>query len=143
MRLQQLYTSATLQNDGALAISGKVTRLGSTTFEITARSEEATAVYACQNRDGNLPEDPKKQTVSRPVLATTGELPTPDDGQVRFQSLTLEAPDSILRRSGGQRIVLASISYEDVQLRLFENGALVGKFSLGPFSEVFFSEVFE
>ena len=103
MRLQQLYTSATLQNDGDLAISGKVTRLGS----------------------------------------TTGELPTPDDGQVRFQSLTLEAPDSTLRRSGGQRVVLASISYEDVQLRLFEDGALVGKFSLGPFSEVFFPEVFE
>src|SRR5215217_4484265 len=132
--------TGTLQNDGDLAFSGKVAGLGGTTFEITASSEEATAVYACRNRGGNFPEDPKKQTISGPLEASTGELPTPDNGQFRFRAsdLTLEAPESTLTCPGGQRVVLAFVSYEDVTLNLFEDGVLVDTFVVGDFEKNFF-----
>src|SRR5215217_2281658 len=62
--------------NGDLTISGKVAGLGGTTFQITATAD-ATAEYACMNRGGGFPNDPKKQSVSGPVTATTGPQPTP------------------------------------------------------------------
>src|SRR5215218_8608312 len=56
--------------NGDLIISGKVAGLGGTTFQITATAD-ATAEYACMNRGGEFPNDPRKQSVSGPVSATT------------------------------------------------------------------------
>ena len=53
-----------------LECTGKVAGLGGTTFRIDA-SAPARAVYACQNRGGNFPADPKKQEVSEPATGDT------------------------------------------------------------------------
>jgi hypothetical protein len=134
--------TGTLQNDGDLGISGKVAGLGGTTFEITASTEEATVIYACQNRGGNFPEDPKKETIIGPLESSTGELPTPANGQFRFRAsdLTLEAPESTLDCPGGQTDVLAFVSYEDVTLILFEDGVEVDRVVLGDFERNFFPD---
>ena len=125
--------------NGDLTISGKVAGLGGTEFEIVATAD-ATAEYACQNRGGEFPNDPRKQTVSGPVEATTGPQPTPRNGQASF-SLTLTEPASTLVCPSGQRVVLTSVTYEDVTLSLFEDDVLSDQIAIGDFSRVFFENV--
>jgi hypothetical protein len=124
---------------GDLTISGKVAGLGGTTFEIVATGD-ATAEYACQNRGGEFPNDPRKQSVSGPVSATTGPQPTPRNGQASF-SLTLTEPASTLVCPSGQRVVLTSVTYEDVTLSLYEDGVLSDQIAIGDFTRVFFPNV--
>ena len=125
--------------NGDLTISGKVAGLGGTTFEIEVTAD-ATAEYACQNRGGEFPNDPKKQTVSGPVSATTGPQPTPTNGQAKF-SLTLQEPASTLDCPSGQRVVLTSVTYENVTLSLFEDDVLSDQIALGDFSRVLIPNV--
>ena len=126
-------------NTSDLIIIGKVAGLGGTTFEIFATAD-ATADYACQNRGGEFPNDPKKQSVSARVGDTTGELPTPRSGTVRF-TLDAEAPASTLSCPGGQVSVLTSITYSNVTLVLEENNVVVDTESLGTFSFTYFEDV--
>ena len=125
--------------NGDLSISGKVAGLGGTTFEVEVTGD-ATAEYACRNRGGEFPNDPKKQTVSGPVSASTGPQPTPTNGQASY-SLTLQEPASTLVCPGGQRVVLTSVTYEDVTLSLYEDDVLSDQIALGDFSRVFFANV--
>lgn len=126
-------------NSSDLTITGKVAGLGGTTFEIFATAD-ATAEYACQNRGGEFPNDPKKQTVSATVGDTTGELPTPRSGTFRF-TLDAQAPASTLDCPGGQREVLTSITYSNVTLVLEEDNVVVDTESLGTFSFTYFEDV--
>jgi hypothetical protein len=112
-------TAGPIANNGTMAISGKVAGLGGTTFSITA-SSTATASYACQNRGGNFPSDPKKQQVTAPTSASDGGN-TPRNGQFRF-SLTLRPPASTLDCPGSQRAVLTAVTYGPVTLTLREDG---------------------
>jgi hypothetical protein len=125
------------RNDGSLLITGKVAGLGGETFRITA-STSATAEYACQNRGGNFPSDPKKQVVSGPVTdSISGD--TPRNGQFSFR-LVLQPPASTLNCPGGQTDVLASVHYGDITLTLRENGQLSDTFTIdGPFNRTFFN----
>jgi hypothetical protein len=125
--------------NGDLTISGKVAGLGGTTFEVEVTGD-ATAEYACRNRGGEFPNDPKKQTVSGPVSASTGPQPTPTNGQASY-SLTLKEPASTLVCPGGQRVVLTSVTYTDVTLSLYEDDVLSDQIALGDFSRVFFANV--
>jgi hypothetical protein len=114
-------TAGPIANNGTMAISGKVAGLGGTTFSITAAST-ATASYACQNRGGNFPSDPKKQEVTAPVSASAGG-DTPRNGQFRF-SFSLSPPATTLDCPNPQRPVLTAVTYGPVTLTLREDGAV-------------------
>jgi hypothetical protein len=123
-----------------LVLTGKVAGLGGTTFEIEATAN-CTANYACQNRGGEFPNDPKKQSVSAIVGDTTGPLPTPKNGSFRFR-LTLEAPESTLTCPGRQVVVLTSVSYTNVLITLEEDGVESDRLTIpGTFSFTYFTDV--
>jgi hypothetical protein len=99
---------------GNLAVNFKIAGLGdNVTITVTA-SADATALYACQNKGGNFPSDPKKQQVSGPVSAS-GAFTSSKNGSITG-SLTLMPPASTLDCPGGQREVLANVSYTNVQV---------------------------
>ncbi len=119
---------------GNLAVNFKIAGLGDNqTITVTA-SADATAVYACQNNGGNFPSDPKKQQVSGPVSAS-GDFTSGKNGSVT-DSLTLMPPASTLDCPGGQRDVLASVSYTNVAV----SSPGVGTVTIpGTFSRTFFN----
>jgi len=127
------------EDSSDLTITGKVAGLGGTTFEIFATAD-ATANYACQNRGGEFPNDPRKQSVSATVGDTTGELPTPRSGTYRF-TLDASAPASTLSCPGGQVSVLTSITYSNITLVLEEDNVVVDTESLGTRSFTYFEDV--
>jgi hypothetical protein len=117
---------------GNLSVNFKIAGLGDNeTITVTA-SANATAVYACQNNGGNFPSDPKKQTVSGPVTAS-GQFTSGQNGQITG-SLTLMPPASTLTCPGGQRVVLASVSYTNVAV----SGGGDTESIPGTFSRTFF-----
>ena len=122
-----------IQGDGDLTVNFRIAGLGNDidTVRITL-SGDATAVYACQNRGGNFPSDPKKQTRVADVI-DAGTFPV-KNGSVSG-SLTLEPPESTRNCPGSQRPVLASIEYENVTLRGGGDSVSLGDF--GP--RVFFN----
>jgi hypothetical protein len=122
--------------DGTLTINFKIAGLGDTVTTTVTASADATALYACQNRGGNFPEDPKKQQVSGPV-STSGEFTSGKNGQITG-SLTLSPPASTLDCPSGQRVVLASVSYTNVAVSEPNAGT---EPIPGTFSRVFFPEV--
>src|SRR5215217_2088372 len=121
-------------NAGNLTVSFKIAGLGSNeTITVTA-SANATAVYACRNNGGNFPSDPKKQTVSGPVSAS-GDFTSGQNGQITG-SLTLSPPaNTTLTCPGGQRVVLVSVSYTNVQVSGGGDTASIP----GTFSRTFFN----
>jgi hypothetical protein len=122
-----------IDGDGELTVSFRIAGLGNDidTVAITLTGD-ATAQYACQNRGGNFPEDPKKQT-EEAAVRDEGTFPV-RNGAARG-SLTLEPPATDLDCPGGQRVVLASIEYEDVTLSGGGDTVFLGDF--GP--RVFFN----
>jgi hypothetical protein len=117
---------------GNLAVNFKIAGLGDNeTITVTATAD-ATAVYGCQNRGGNFPSDPKKTTVSGPVSAS-GEFTSGQNGQVSG-SLTLRPPATTLTCPSGQRVVLVSVSYTNVQVSGGGDTASIP----GTFSRTFF-----
>ena len=119
--------------NGNLTVNFKIAGLGDTVTTTVTASADATAVYACQNNGGNFPSDPKKQTVSGPVSAS-GEFTSGKNGSITG-SLTLMPPPSTLDCPGGQRDVLASVSYTNVAVSEPNAGT---EPIPGTFSRVFF-----
>jgi hypothetical protein len=99
---------------GNLAVNFKIAGLGDNQTITVTTTANATALYACQNNGGNFPSDPKKQQVSGPVSAS-GQFTSGKNGQITG-SLTLMPPASTLDCPGGQREVLANVSYTNVQV---------------------------
>jgi hypothetical protein len=120
--------------DGTLTVSFKIAGLGDTVTTTVTASADATAVYACRNNGGNFPSDPKKQTVSGPVSAS-GEFTSGKNGQI-VGSLTLSPPASTLDCPSGQREVLASVTYTNVQVSSPDAGTADIP---GTFSRIFFN----
>lgn len=118
--------------NGELSVNFKIAGLGDNeTITVTA-SADATAVYACRNNGGNFPSDPKKTEVSGPVSAS-GDFTSGRNGQVSG-SLTLSPPATTLSCPGGQRRVLVSVSYSNVEVTGGGDTAAIP----GTFSRVFF-----
>jgi hypothetical protein len=120
------------KNTGNLLVSFKIAGLGTNVTTTVMTSGDATAEYACQNRGGNFPTDPKKQTVNGPVSAS-GEFTSGKNGSING-SLLLTPPPTTLTCPGNQRVVLASVTYTNVQISEPNAGTVV----LGTFSRVFF-----
>jgi hypothetical protein len=118
--------------NGNLSVNFKIAGLGdNVTLTVTA-SADATAVYACRNNGGNFPADPKKQEVSGPVSAS-GQFTSGRNGQITG-SLTLMPPATTLSCPPGQRIVLVSVTYTNVQV----SGGGATESIPGSFSRTFF-----
>lgn len=117
---------------GNLSVTFKIAGLGDNeTINVTA-SANATAVYACRNNGGKFPSDPKKTEVSGPVSAS-GDFTSGKNGQISA-SLTLSPPAATLDCPPGQREVLVSVSYTNVQV----SGAGATESIPGTFSRTFF-----
>ncbi|MGH3333190.1 MAG: hypothetical protein ACRDPJ_17975 [Nocardioidaceae bacterium] len=121
-------------NAGNLAVNFKIAGLGdNVTLTVTA-SADATAVYACQNNGGNFPSDPKK-TESTGRVTASGDFTSGKNGSITG-SLTLSPPPTTLSCPGGQRRVLVSVSYTNVQVSAPGAGA---ESIPGTFSRIFFN----
>jgi hypothetical protein len=122
---------------GNLIVSFKIAGLGDNVTTTVTASANATAVYACQNNGGQFPNAANKSTVSGPVSAS-GEFTSGKNGQISGM-LTLHppAPSPDFQCPPGQHMVLASISYTDVQVS--EPNAGTETIS-GDFSRVFFPQ---
>jgi len=117
---------------GDLNVSFKIAGLGDNeTITVTA-SADATAVYACRNKGGNFPSDPKKTEVSGPV-SESGDFTSGKNGQITG-SLTVSPPSTDLDCPSGQRQVLVSVSYTNVEVSGGGDTASIA----GTFSRTFF-----
>jgi hypothetical protein len=126
-------TASGPNNSGNLAVNFKMAGLGSNETITILASADATAVYACRNNGGNFPADPKKTTVSGPVSAS-GDFTSGQNGQING-SLTLSPPATTLTCPGGQRVVLVSVSYTNVEVSGGGDTAEIP----GTFSRTFFN----
>ncbi len=99
---------------GNLTVSFKIAGLGSNVTTTITASASATAEYACRNKGGNFPSDPKKHQVSGPISAS-GQFTSGKNGQITG-SLTLQPPSSTLECPTGQMRVLVSVTYNNVQV---------------------------
>lgn len=118
---------------GNLSATFKIAGLGDNVTITVVATADATAVYACRNNGGNFPSDPKKTTVSGPVSAS-GDFTSGKNGSVTG-ALTLNPPSTTLSCPGGQRRVLVSVSYTNVQLSGGGDTASIP----GTFSRTFFT----
>lgn len=120
--------------DGNVMVSFKIAGLGDTVTTTVTATADATAVYACQNKGGNFPSDPKKTTVSGPVSAS-GEFTSGKNGQLTG-TLTLQPPASTLDCPSGQHEVLVSVTYTNVHV----SEATAGTAAIpGTFSRTYFT----
>jgi hypothetical protein len=105
--------SASVDNNGNLVCSFFASGLGNTTTSADVScTADASATYACINGGGNHPKAANKATFSGPV-GNSGTFPV-RNGQVRG-SITVAPPSAgDFSCPGGQRLVLASVSYTNV-----------------------------
>jgi len=97
---------------GNLTVNFKIAGLGSNVWTTVTASADATAEYACRNRGGNFPSDPKKQEVAGPVTASGG-FESGKNGQITG-SLTLRPPAATISCPGNQQLVLLNVTYTNV-----------------------------
>ena len=109
------FKSATssVANNGALVVSFDERGLGNENITYTLTGE-GTATFACINRGGKNPSAANKQTQSFPVVETASfEV---KNGRV-VESITSDAPSAgSFSCPGGQRLVLAEVSYTNLLL---------------------------
>ena len=99
---------------GNLAVNFKVAGLGANET-ITVLSEgDASGQYACINKGGKNPQASNKQAFEGPVSAS-GDFTSDKNGSVTG-SLTLSPPPSDLVCPGGQKLVLANVTYSGLSV---------------------------
>lgn len=109
------HTDASGPDDnGSLTISFTMVNLSIGARITVTASSLAKATYACQNRGGNFPSDPKKKEEVEWV-ATSGKFTANLFGRIRGK-LVLDPPHSTLKCPPGQKKVLMSISHEDAHV---------------------------
>ena len=109
------FINADAGRDGNdLEIDFKIAGLGDNqTITVTA-SCTATANYECINRGGKNPEAANKEQVIAD-LTVSGDFTSNKNGSVTG-TLTFEPPPATLDCPGGQRLVLQSVTYDDVSV---------------------------
>jgi hypothetical protein len=105
--------TSSVNNDGALVVSWDERGLGNENIDYTLTAD-ATAVYACINRGGNHPEAANKETVNGDVSASGSFEPRNGRVQASLMAGPISAGD--FSCPGGQRLVLASVSYTNIVL---------------------------
>jgi hypothetical protein len=106
-------TSSAVDNAGALVASFDQRGLGNENIDYTLTAD-ASAVYACINGGGKHPQAANKETINADVSAA-GSF-EPKNGRVEA-SLSAGPPSAgTFSCPNGQRLVLASVSYTNVEL---------------------------
>jgi hypothetical protein len=106
-----------------LRCTGKVTGLGGTTFEIVIEAE-GTAIVECENPAGNVAPG---QDTAVDLEGGTGELPTPRNGNFRFNVVTTEpdVPNTPTCPNPQWTANVVDVVFTDATLSLFEDDVLV------------------
>ncbi|CAG9612448.1 hypothetical protein BACCIP111899_01625 [Bacillus rhizoplanae] len=120
-------------SSGNLLVSFKIAGLDDNVTTTVIAMADATAVYACMNRDGNFPINPKRAEVSGTIEAS-GEFTSGNNGQIT-RMLTLSPPATTLECPGGQIMVLVSVFYTNIEI--FEPDAGLQSIP-GTFERTFF-----
>jgi hypothetical protein len=105
--------TSSVNNAGALVVSWDERGLGNENIDYTLTAD-ATAVYACLNRGGNHPQAANKETVAGAVSAGASFEPRNGRVQASLTAGPISAGD--FSCPGGQRLVLASVSYTNIVL---------------------------
>lgn len=111
--------SSSINGSGALSVSWDERGLGNDNIDYTL-SADATAVWACINGGGKHPQAANKETVSSPVVAN-GSF-EPKNGRVQASLSAGPPSQGDFTCPGGQRLVLASVSYSNITLTDTTNG---------------------
>jgi hypothetical protein len=110
---------SSVDNAGALVADFDERGLGNENIDYTLTAD-ATAVYACLNGGGNHPQAANKETVNAEVSAA-GSF-EPKNGRV-VASLEAGPPSAgSFECPNGQRLVLASVAYTNIDLTDTTNG---------------------
>ena len=99
---------------GRLQVNFKIAGLGDNVTTTVTASANASAEFACRNRGGNFPSDPKKQQVTGPVVEK-GNFTSGKNGQITG-SLILNPPRPTLQCPSGQRAVILNVLYQNVKV---------------------------
>jgi hypothetical protein len=111
--------TSSVNNAGALVVNWDERGLGNLNIDYTLTAD-ASAVYACINGGGNHPQAANKETVNAEVSAA-GSF-EPRNGRITA-SLAAGPPSAgAFSCPGGQRLVLASVSYTNITLTDTTNG---------------------
>jgi hypothetical protein len=124
--------SGSVNNDGALVVSFDERGLGNENVDYTLTAD-GEAVYACINRGGNHPQAANKETFNAELSA--GASFEPKNGRVVASLETGPVSAGDFSCPGGQRLVLASVSYTNIELCDTTNGVCV---TIPDQSRVFF-----
>ncbi|HET8989245.1 MAG TPA: hypothetical protein VFN43_12075, partial [Humibacillus sp.] len=125
--------SASISNSGALVVSFDERGLGNGNIDYTLDAD-ATAVYACINGGGNHPQAANKETANGDVTAS-GSFES-KNGRVQASLSAGPISAGSFTCPGGQRLVLAAVSYSNIVLTDTTNGTSV---SVSGLSRVFFA----
>jgi hypothetical protein len=111
---------------GNLIVSFKEAGLGKGQIVHYAVGANAIAVYACINEGGNIPQDPKKQTVTGSV-PSSGDFVSGKNGQITASITSSPLPPPLDPSCPpGQKIVLACVDYSNITLIDTTNGVDAG-----------------
>lgn len=105
--------TSSVNNDGALVVSWDERGLGNENIDYTLTAD-ATAVYACINRGGKNPAAANKETINDDVSA--GGSFEVRNGRVQASLAAGPISAGDFSCPGGQRLVLASVSYTNIVL---------------------------
>jgi len=124
---------SSVSGSGALVVSFDERGLGNGNIDYVLMAD-ASAVYACINGGGNHPQAANKETVNDDVSAAGSFESKNGRVQASLSAGPISAGD--FSCPGGQRLVLASVSYSDITLTDTTNGTSV---SVPDTSRVFFT----
>ena len=115
--------SSSVDNAGALLVNFDERGLGNTNVDYTLTAD-ATAVFACINGGGNHPQAANKETVNGEVSG--GGSFEAKNGRVTASLSVGPISAGNFSCPGGQRLVLASVSYTNVVLTDTTNNVSTG-----------------
>ncbi|MDP9335816.1 MAG: hypothetical protein M3Q30_21265 [Actinomycetota bacterium] len=107
--------SGSVDKNGALVVSFDEAGVGQQQVNYSLDVTTASATYACINGGGNHPKAANKVTNSGP-LPTAHETFSPLNGRVKEHISTGPLSQGTFSCPGGQRLVLASVSYSGITL---------------------------
>jgi hypothetical protein len=106
-------SDSSVNNAGALVVSFDERGLGNENVDYLLTAD-ATALYACINRGGNHPQAANKESFEGQV--SEGATIEPKNGRVVADLVTGPLSSGDFTCPGGQRLVLASVSYTNIVL---------------------------
>jgi hypothetical protein len=107
-------SSGSVNNGGALVVSFDEAGVGQQQVNYTLNVTTASATYACINGGGNHPSAANKETRSSSLTAQASFNPA--NGRVKASISTGPVSAGSFSCPGGQRLVLASVSYSGITL---------------------------